>query len=121
MGIEAILARLCNEKAVYWGNPVNDGTGSFTYNPPLEIDCRWEDSNEVTTDKDGNQFISRAVIYLTQDVDEQGMICLNSLENLDSSLDSDPKSVPGAFIIKRFDKSPDLRGTGFLRKAYLSI
>jgi hypothetical protein len=122
MGIEAVMTRLCVQKAVYWGNPIGNGTGGFIYDPPIEIPCRWEDTAILVSDKEGNDLISKAVIYVLQDLDEEGMICLNSLDNLDSSLDIDPNNVDNTYIIKRFDKLPALKSsTEFLRKAYLTV
>ena len=121
MGIESMIARNCSSVAVYWGNPVNDGEGGFTFDDPVEIACRWEETIQVTTDNKGNEVTSRAVIYITQDVDEEGMLYLGTLDNLDSGQEEDPKTIQGAWIIKRFVKTPALNSsTAFLRKAYLT-
>ena len=147
MGIEAIVSRLCTEIAVYWGSPVSDGMGSFAFATPIEIPCRWQESGQILSDKDGNEIISKAVVYVTQDLDEEGMLYLGTLIDLgitsdnisvdDTNVDvddtdvtvddagtalavSDPKSVDKAYFINRFEKSPVLRGSGFLRKVYLT-
>ena len=129
MGIQTFIARRCNQTAVYWGSPVNTGAGrKKTYAEPVEIDCRWEDSAQLISDDKGNEITSRAVIFVTQDVDEQGMLYLGELETLydlvgESSgggLD-DPQAIANVYTIRRFEKVPSINDpTQFLRKAYLT-
>jgi len=127
MGIEALISRRATETAVYWGNPVNDGAGTFTFDAPVEIDCRWEEMKQIVSDKKGNSLSSRALVYLTQDVDEEGYMFLGTLEQVyDLTGESsgggsdDPTEVTGAFIIKRFQKIPSLDGSNYVRVAYLT-
>ena len=127
MSIEDNIKGMFTDKAVYWGNPQNDGEGGFTFNDPIELDCRWEDIEQVILDSKGASITSRGLVFLDQDVDIDGMLYLGTLADLhlDDSDDSsaiwdDPRSVEGTYFIKRFQKTPSLRGDGFLRKAYLT-
>ena len=121
MGIISVLERQYKQDAVYWGNPQSDGSGGFTFDDPVEIKCRWEDIKQIVTDKKGNEIASRAVIYVKQDLDEEGMIYLGTLDDLTSAMEIDPKEVENAFIIKRFAKVPSLHSsTEFVRAAYLT-
>ena len=120
MGIADNIANNCRETCVYWGNPINDGEGGFTFDDPVEISCRWEGIYQVVSDKDGITMTSRAVVYVTQDVDEEGMLYFGTLSDLSSNEEDNPKLIAKAFIIKRFQKMPDLKGIGFLRKAFLT-
>ena len=113
------MTRSCVQTAVYWGNPVPDGYGSFTFDAAVEIDCRWEDRVGTFTSNKGEQIYSKATVFVLQDVDEGGFLCLNDLDSLASDV-SNPKEIDNAFEIKRFDKSPGLGSTTeFVRKAYL--
>ena len=117
----SILERQYKQDAVYWGNPQENGSGGFTFDDPIEIKCRWEDIKQVVTDKKGNEITSRAVVYVKQDLDEEGMIYLGTLDDLTSAMEIDPKTVENAFIIKRFAKIPSLQSsTEFVRAAYLT-
>jgi hypothetical protein len=129
MSINTLLIRSLKQTAVYWGTPVNDGEGGFTFADPIEIACRWENINQVVTDSKGNEITSRAVVFVLQDLDEEGMLYLGTLEDLYDSLDLEssagslpnPMTIEGAWIIKRFQKTPSLGSTtDFLRKAYLT-
>ena len=112
MGIENLIARLCTQTAVYWGSPVADGYGGKTLADPVEISCRWEDRVEkisiVTASRLGEEIVSKAQVFVTEDVEELGWLFLGDLDDLDSDEEADPMTVDGAYEIKRFDKTPVL-------------
>jgi hypothetical protein len=134
MGIETMIKRNCVQAAVYWAPLANDGQGGMTYYDPVELTppsngVRWEDRNDldsVIVDKMGQAIRCNAVVYLSQDVEEQGWLYLGTLDELYDSAESsadaiaDPKLIDFAFEIKRFDKLPALKSTTeFVRRAYL--
>jgi hypothetical protein len=134
MGIIDTIEREYNQKCVYWGNPLNDGQGGHTFDAPVELDCRWEEMNQVVTDNKGNEVTSRAVVFLPQDVDYEGMLYFGTLDSLydvagESSagqLDeprtffAEHPTIP-IYTIKRFQKVPVLGSTTeYLKKAYLT-
>ncbi len=132
MGLAQTISKSLKQKAVYWGNPQNDGYGGFTYDDPIEIDCRWEDATQVfdANDDKGTKFISRAVVYVNRDIDYLGRIYLGTLLSLQDYLESssgtyiDPNSIEDvgvAHIVRRFEKIPELGSSSkFIRIAYLS-
>jgi hypothetical protein len=127
MGINSFLTRAYKQTAVYWGNPVNDGAGDFTFDEPIEIKCRWEDGTSIFLSATGKELDSKAVVYPLQDLDENGFIFLGTIDDLLESYEDslgaidDPKSIEGALAILRFDRSPILGSTTeFMRKAYLT-
>lgn len=77
-----------HQDMVYWGNPQDDGEGGFTFDAPVELTGRCEFMQEIVITDDGEEKVSQAFAYLTQDVDEGGYVYLGTLE--DSSLSSDP-------------------------------
>jgi len=126
MSIESNIARMLKDTCVYWGNPQNDGEGGFTFDGAMELDCRWEEMKQIVTDAKGNEITSRALVFVNQDLDEEGYLYLGTLDELYDSAESsagaidDPKQIAGTYIIKRFQKTPSLDGRGYLRKAYLT-
>lgn len=128
MTIQEVIARNCTDTCVYWSNPVEDGYGGKIFNDPVELDCRWENINQVVADTKGAEITSRALVFVTQDVEEEGMLYHGTLDDLYDSNATDssagevnnPMTIEGAYIIKRFQKTPSLSGDGFLRKAYLT-
>ena len=123
MGMESFIARLCTQTAVYWGSPVNDGYGGKTFDDPVEISCRWEDTIESINRvgaRLGEEIVSQAQVYVTTDVEERGYLYLGTLDDLDSGEEADPTTIVKAYMINRFDKIPAMRSSNeFLRKAYL--
>lgn len=122
--IVTTIERLCTQTAVYWGGPTADGEGGYTYDDPVEIDCRWEYRREIFTRMGGGniseQLISNAIVYVLQDVDEQGLLFLGDLDDLDSADEEQPWEASNVYRIQRVDKIPRLGSTTeFIRKVYL--
>jgi len=132
MSIDTFINQICDQTAVYWGNPKSDGYGGFTYDDPVEIDCRWADTQIVFDSGDGSQLVSKAVVHTTVDLDMDGLLYLGTLDDLETLYDDsegdssgvwyDPKLIEeGLCIIKKFTKVPALRSTTvFVRKAFLT-
>jgi hypothetical protein len=127
MSIERFIKKICVQTAVYWGNPTPDGYGKMTYDPPVEIKCRWEQKMKTITTGNGDQIICNAIILVTQDLDDQGVLFLGELDELTSAEETNPLLVIGAYedskrayTIKRIDKVPMIKSTSeFIRTVYL--
>lgn len=122
MGIGAILTRTCRQTAVYWQAPTPDGYGGFEFDSayPQEIDCRWEQRVELIKTSAGEEKVSRARVFLTQDVEEGGFLFLGTLDDLDSDVEEDPKKDKDIHEILRFDKTQAMKPTtDYIRIAYL--
>jgi hypothetical protein len=122
--IEQFMISTCTQTAVYWGNPVNNGFSKNTYDAPIEIACRWEGKTQLlkTYDAKGNIIEYIGVVYVLQDLDEDGCLFLGSLTDLTPEAYAEPEVMEQAFAIKQFEKLPGLRSTSqFLRKAYLTL
>lgn len=120
MGLETTISRIAVQAAVYWGTPTADGYGGYTFDDPVEISVRWESTTQLITTPDGNEYTSRATVYVTQDLDVDGYLFPGDLDDLESGEADDPKAVTNAYRIRRFDKVPSMRKTDdFVRRAYL--
>ena len=121
MSIDTFVKKVCVQRAVYWGNPVADGFGNFTFDEPVSIYCRWEIKSNVIKDSLGRELITKAKVLLTQDVEVQGWLYLGLLEDFEETTDlTNPKSISGAYEIIGFDKTPMIRSTTvYVREAYL--
>jgi hypothetical protein len=108
-----------NQMCVYWGSPVNDGYGSYTYSDPIELKCRWIEGTELIRNSEGNEIVSTTQVVVSQDVEENGYLYLGSLDDLDSDEGDNPKLVDSAFPIIKFHKTPTLKGNVFYREVYL--
>lgn len=121
MSLLTNLEQLYKQDIVYWGNPVNDGFGSFTFDDPIELKCRWSNKEQIVADNNGKSEIYRSIIFVPQDVDLDGLIWQGTLDDLTDTHEADPRNIAGIMIIKRFEKAPTIRSYNtFLRKAFLS-
>ena len=117
------FSRFHKQTAVYWANPVADGFGGFTFDAPVELSSdndnavRWEETQEKFVDSIGEEHLSRAIVYLTDDVEVGEYLMLGELADLDSS--QNPEGQEGAYRVMRFSKTPNVRGTQYERKAWL--
>lgn len=114
------LTETHKQTMIYWANPITDGFGGYTYTAPVDITGRWEEKQELFLDTEGKEILSRAMVYLSQDVSLGGFLYLGALADLASSIDeTHPKNVDGSFEIRQFTKIPDVEGISFERKAIL--
>lgn len=131
MGIQSFITRKLKQTAVYWGSPQEDGYGGKTYDDPIEIRCRWEDSVQVVSASNGEEIISRAVVFTDTDLEENGLLYLGTMEDLISSSGESSGEVlidslsdelqKQIHLIRRPDKAPSLNiPTEFLRVVYLT-
>lgn len=107
-----------NQTAVYWERGAPDGYGGYAWEDPVEIECRWEDANELFLDASGEQRVCNAKVFLGQDVKTGDFLYLGDYDDITSASGS-PASMEQAFEVRRFDKVPDLAGTEFLRRAWV--
>ena len=123
MGIISFIKKVCAQTAVYWGNPVADGTGGYTFDAAREISCRWDDRGELFKDDKGNTIRSRAKVLIPQSdaVQDEGWLFLGDLDDSGLDSDSNPMEVEGAYQIKRIDRTPLFKSsTDFVITAYLT-
>ena len=105
------------QNAVYWAIASIDGHGQEVYASPVQIDCRWEDSNEEFLDANGDRQISNAVVYTDRDTTPKGVLMLGVLADITDAVNI--KENSGAWEIRKFNKLPTLNAKEFLRTAFL--
>lgn len=120
MSIERFIKTVCVQTAVYWGSPVNDGYGKFSFADPVEIPVRWEDKTEVLMSAFGMEQITDANILVTTDKDLHGYVWLGNLSALTEEQKADPMLISGSREIIAFEKIPMIKKTNdFVRKIYV--
>lgn len=102
-----------NQKCTYWKYLGIDGYGHPSFAAPVVLACRWEGRTEKIQGDDGEQHISRARVFLENDLESGDYLALGELAG------SDPRRVLGAWRIISFRTTPGLNAEVFERKAYL--
>lgn len=95
----------------YWGAPVPDGEGGESFTAPITIKGRWEDRNDEFTTPTGETAVSRATVFLKQDVQIGGYLMLGI------SVAAVPTSEPRAEEVRAFIKVPSIRHNWYERRA----
>lgn len=115
----SIITKALKGTCVYWppNDPPVDNYGQPAYGTAVELDCRWEDVTIEYLSANGTREMSRAMVMVESDVVVGGVLFNGELTDLDDA--TTPKNNNGAWEIKRFDKTPNLRYTEYLREAYL--
>jgi len=125
MSITSFINKIAVQDAVYWGNPVNDGFGGYTFDTPVVIKCRWEDMERVYTGQEGQQIQQKAKVIVTQEIDIRGWLMLGTLNDLamiDSGTYVNPSNEIKAYQIVGVDKVPMIKSnTIFVHIVYLGF
>ena len=126
MGKDKFIRKFCVQTAVYWGSPTPGGYGNVNFADPVDIKVRWDGVEQVITDArtgagKGKEITSTVQVLLFVDVDVEGYLYLGSVDDFDSTvITSNPKTIDGAFEIKKFQKAPFVKSTtDFSRLAFL--
>lgn len=113
----SVLTRLSDD-AVYFPPSTVGRDGQRSFGEPVAIKCDWLDSKEEFLDKNGGKQVSKAVVFVDQDVELLGVLWHGTIAELTS--ESEPFKNEGAYEIRKFDKVSRLRRlTEFVRVAYL--
>lgn len=108
------LARKLKQIATYWEAGAKDIYGAVTYSAPDTRICRWEDSAEEFIDKHGRTAISKARVFLDED------ISLNGYLYLGTSAETNPTTLSGqAFEVLQIKRIPDIGAVKTLYVAFL--
>lgn len=110
--------RYRKQAAVRWSDPTADGSGGRTFGTVEEILVRWEDRQEKFRTATGEELISRAVVYVGEDVEPGDYLRLGTVTDLESGAEQ-PPDVGDAYEVRAFSKVSDLGATRFVRKVWL--
>jgi len=103
-----------NQTVTYWAPSTLNIYGEQSFGTPSTISARWEEKTEIFIDKaTGKEKRSEAIVYLKNDLLENGFLFLGT------SVQADPKNETDTYLIRRVDKSPSLKGNRYTRKIWL--
>lgn len=110
--------RVLKHSAVYWGvKNFETAHGRPSYEPPIEIKCRWTDSAEQYIDDSGHVHISNAVVMVDRDLDIQGVLWLGKLRDVLN--EAVPLENEGAYEVKRRKRLANKKGNKYFREVFL--
>ena len=119
MSIKRLMKRSCTQTAVYWGSPVKDGYNHFTFASPVEIKCRWVERLQMVKNEVASaSFLSRAYIFVNQELDLEGYVFLGTLSDIPSKAFIDPHILDFAYQVKLNALYQSLNKPEFVIKKY---
>lgn len=101
------------QDATYWGNPTLDGYGAYSFDAPILLKVRWEERVEKFVGPQGEDFVSRAVVWVKQDLDLGGYMFLGT------SVELNPQNVEDTYLIRQIFEIPDMRNMSKERRVFL--
>jgi len=113
-----IITRMRKQTAVYWAAATNDGRGGFTFTTAVQINCRWQDVQEMFVDFEGREIMSTAKVFPDRVLLNDSYLWLGTLASLTAPY-TDPRTVANARQMKKFSQIPNLRNTETLYIAFL--
>jgi len=123
--IENVVKLFTKQKCTYWGNPVSDGKGGYTFDAAVEINCRWDDRQEIRDYYEGNKFTSQSTVMVEIDIKRGSYLGLGTLASFQTIATANgysmtnPVDFPEVFIVIQFDKIPmAMKDDDFVRIAY---
>lgn len=106
------FSRFYKTKITHWAVQ-SDNHGGFTFSTPTILKGRWEQRIDNVISPDGEEFVSKANVWVASDVSVGDYLYLGE------SVAADPTTLDGAYRVQVFGKVPDIRGTNFERKTIL--
>ena len=106
-------SRNLRQDITYWAPAGQSEFGGIDWSDPVILKGRWEEMAEEIQDKNGNQIVSKARVFLGEGVLINGYLAKGEY------FDEDPTTLDDAFEIKQLAKTPDLRALNELTVAYL--
>mgnify|MGYP000341988017 CR=1 FL=1 len=104
------------DRIVRWREFGRNKFGESSFEDPVEIEVRWNDSGRETTDEEGIQFIPMATIY--DDVKDNIKPGDRVLRKLLADLEAD--DIDKSSIVRSAKESRNGSGTRFLYTSYTS-
>lgn len=99
----------------YWAlGPTRDDYNEVSFVAPILLKGRWTVNSVTVTKPNGDEIVSKAVVYVDRDVVNEGFLAPGNFTSIPS-----PRSVAGAMEIQAFQSTPDLRNMEQNRKAFL--
>ena len=112
----SVITTMRNQTAVYWAPAAPDGFGGRAYLAPVQLECRWDGMQERFTDVDGDEVLSKGVVYPDRLLEINGYLKEGTLE---SATSDNPLEEDGAFEIRGRATTPNFKNTEVLYTVYI--
>ncbi len=108
------LARLMHDDVTHWPVTGSDGFGGHLFDTPVKFKARWEDKNVMFLNLQGDEEVSRSIVYTPSAIPVGDYLALGDLV---ATLD--PTTINGPSRVRAANRSTDLGGLRSIQKAIL--
>ena len=98
--------------AILWRSKGDNGRGTYVYELPVAIKCRWETLESQQFTADGVEFKANATVLVDRDVTTGDILKLGLLTALVGDA-TDPTALDGVGYIRKVEKTPTLKNADF--------
>lgn len=113
----SVIKSMRRQKAVWWKrSDTTDQYGSYVFESPVEIKCRWEDSIGEFRNSLGQVMNTKATVYVDREMKPGDKL---KKGEMDSSTPEDPTGDPTIIDIVGFQALPDFSARETLYTALL--
>lgn len=109
-----MVDRYFPDVCTWWARTSSDGYGGTIFTAPVAVPCRWEDKRTLFVNRAGEEVMSAAIAYVARDMEIGDWLIHGNFVHV-----TNPTLVDGAYEIKQFAKTPDIRKLQTLRKAFM--
>lgn len=110
----SLITRMRRQVALYWAPKGNDLFNSDTFDEPIEIACRWEDTQKEIIAANGEKKLTSAIVYVDRELKVGGVLAKRDGTENQHTPDKNTRQR-----IVAFGSMPNLRNTESLLTAYL--
>ena len=121
MGVPAFTKKWLNQDLVYWEFKSNDGEGGFEFEDPVPLKGRYEKKTEQVMTSGGEEKVSRARVFVDQELLEGSYIYVGTLQDDAIGLDQSPEKTLGSMRVLASDVIPSWNGRTSLYIAYANM
>ena len=119
------ITRKLNQTLTRWRRVGVDAYGNASFAAPVVLPCRWEGRTELFVDFNGREIRSQAVVYTAVALAEGDYVALgnkgtSTTTSTTTSGGSAFDPTRDAYEVKSVESMPNLRGTQFVYKAWLT-
>jgi hypothetical protein len=112
------IKRYLKQEVVYWAKRAADRAGQSTYDPPVQLLCRWDDGVQTVIEPDGRMVSYTAQVMFGPEVDikEGSLIFKGTLTQARALVQypTVPSAKQGSREVLRVERTPGMRTKNLL-------
>lgn len=102
------------QNCTWWARTASDGYGGILFAEPVVLGCRWEDKQQLFRNRSGDEEMSAAIAYIDRAIEVGDFLIFGNYLHV-----TNPSLLDGAYEVKQFSITPDIRVLKSQFKAFM--